>query len=147
MCHFEPRHRVAAAGKVESLESGRGVQVVTTGPEHTFALDEEALAALLLREDVRERSVVVVSVAGAFRKGKSFLLDFFLRYLHHNVRTTHMTHALQGVSNTHANMHHKVRLTPETCMEAHLGSPGSLQNVIDGLSRGVGLARAVPLTH
>jgi atlastin len=63
----------------------RGVQVVNTGPEHTFVLDEEALAALLLREDVRERAVVVVSVAGAFRKGKSFLLDFFLRYMHHKV--------------------------------------------------------------
>ncbi|KAL4710857.1 hypothetical protein ACJJTC_012949 [Scirpophaga incertulas] len=60
-----------------------GVQVVTTGADHTFALDEEALSKLLLAEDVRDRAVVVLSVAGAFRKGKSFLLDFFLRYMHH----------------------------------------------------------------
>ncbi|XP_047994039.1 atlastin [Leguminivora glycinivorella] len=61
----------------------RGVQVVNTGPDHTFILDEEALKELLHDEDIRERAVVVVSVAGAFRKGKSFLLDFFLRYMHH----------------------------------------------------------------
>ncbi|XP_059048481.1 atlastin isoform X2 [Achroia grisella] len=60
-----------------------GVQVVNTGPDHTFILDEEALGELLLREDIRDRAVVVLSVAGAFRKGKSFLLDFFLRYMHH----------------------------------------------------------------
>ncbi|XP_049878161.1 atlastin-like [Pectinophora gossypiella] len=71
------------ASKIESLESGRGIQVVTPGPEHTFQLDEEALTQLLLKEDIRDRSVVVISVAGAFRKGKSFLLDFFLRYMHH----------------------------------------------------------------
>ncbi|KAI5634591.1 atlastin-1 [Phthorimaea operculella] len=69
--------------KIETLESGRGIQVVTPGPEHTFNLDEDALTDLLLREDVKDRSVVVISVAGAFRKGKSFLLDFFLRYMHH----------------------------------------------------------------
>lgn len=56
---------------------------MNTGPEHTFTLDEEALTELLLAEDVRDRAVVVISVAGAFRKGKSFLLDFFLRYMHH----------------------------------------------------------------
>ncbi|XP_063387506.1 atlastin-like [Cydia fagiglandana] len=69
--------------KIESLESGRGIQVVSPGPEHSFELELDALSALLLREDIKDRPVVVVSVAGAFRKGKSFLLDFFLRYLHH----------------------------------------------------------------
>ncbi|XP_048486326.1 atlastin [Plutella xylostella] len=69
--------------KLPSLSAGRGVSVVLPGPEHSFTLAEEALAELLLRDDVRDRPVVVISVAGAFRKGKSFLLDFFLRYLHH----------------------------------------------------------------
>ncbi|XP_047537117.1 atlastin isoform X1 [Vanessa atalanta] len=60
-----------------------GVQVVNTGPEHSFVLDEDALEELLLQDDIKDRSAVVISVAGAFRKGKSFLLDFFLRYMHH----------------------------------------------------------------
>ncbi|XP_045776497.1 atlastin-like isoform X1 [Maniola jurtina] len=68
---------------MEDLKSGRGIQVVTPGPEHTFVLDEEELESLLLRDDVKDCSIVVISVAGAFRKGKSFLLDFFLRYMHH----------------------------------------------------------------
>ncbi|XP_055590257.1 atlastin [Uranotaenia lowii] len=58
------------------------VQVVETGDDHTFVLNEDALNEILLQEQVRDRTVVVVSVAGAFRKGKSFLLDFFLRYMY-----------------------------------------------------------------
>ncbi|KAI8424715.1 hypothetical protein MSG28_006669 [Choristoneura fumiferana] len=54
----------------ESLASGRGIQVVSPSPDHSFHLDLEALSALLLREDLKDRAVVVVSVAGAFRKGQ-----------------------------------------------------------------------------
>lgn len=59
----------------------RAIQIVNTDGEHSFTLDEEALTELMLQDDVKDRSVVIISVAGAFRKGKSFLLDFFLRYM------------------------------------------------------------------
>ncbi|XP_045886325.1 atlastin-3 [Micropterus dolomieu] len=59
------------------------VQIVTVCKEnHSFALDTKALAQVLLAPKVRDKHVVVLSVAGAFRKGKSFLLDFMLRYLY-----------------------------------------------------------------
>ncbi|XP_069750164.1 atlastin-3-like isoform X2 [Narcine bancroftii] len=50
--------------------------------DHSFALDEKALESILLQESIRDLNVMVLSVAGAFRKGKSFLLDFMLRYLY-----------------------------------------------------------------
>ncbi|XP_043931062.1 atlastin-3 [Protopterus annectens] len=50
--------------------------------EHSFELDEKALQSVLLEENIRDLDVVVVSVAGAFRKGKSFLLDFMIRYMY-----------------------------------------------------------------
>lgn len=71
--------------KTDGDDGGRPVQVVLTHPDHTFELDEDALAEILLKDDIKDRSVVVVSVAGAFRKGKSFLLDFFLRYMNYKV--------------------------------------------------------------
>lgn len=63
----------------------RPLQIVKTEDDHTFVLDEETLSEVLLQDDIKDRFVVVVSVAGAFRKGKSFLLDFFLRYLYARV--------------------------------------------------------------
>lgn len=44
-------------------------------------LDDIALGRILLADHVKDKPVVVVAVAGAFRKGKSFLLNFLLRYL------------------------------------------------------------------
>ena len=61
------------------------MQVVVVEKDHTFSLDEERLDSILLQPDIQDKWVVVVSVAGAFRKGKSFLLDFFLRYLNVDV--------------------------------------------------------------
>jgi atlastin len=60
---------------------GRPVQIVVSRNDHSFELDEDALASILLQDHVKDKNVAVVSVAGAFRKGKSFLLDFFLRYM------------------------------------------------------------------
>ncbi|VBB26595.1 unnamed protein product [Acanthocheilonema viteae] len=58
------------------------IQVIESLDEqHQFRLDEEALEKVLLSPDVIDKKVSVISVAGAFRKGKSFLLNFFLRYL------------------------------------------------------------------
>ncbi|RYG55692.1 MAG: hypothetical protein EON56_05280 [Alphaproteobacteria bacterium] len=46
-------------------------------------LNIDALADICLNEKCRERPLCVVSIAGDFRKGKSFMLNFFLRYLYH----------------------------------------------------------------
>lgn len=66
----------------------RPVQIVSTDEEeHSFSLNEDLLEEVLISDErVRDKKVVVISVAGAFRKGKSFLLDFFLRYLDRKVR-------------------------------------------------------------
>ncbi|CAI5798094.1 atlastin-3 isoform X1 [Podarcis lilfordi] len=59
------------------------VQIVLVHKDqHSFELDEKALSRVLLADAIRDLDVVVVSVAGAFRKGKSFLLDFLLRYMY-----------------------------------------------------------------
>lgn len=62
--------------------SERAVQIVNVDPEtREFVLDVDALSKILLREECREKPVCVISIAGDFRKGKSFLLNFLLRYL------------------------------------------------------------------
>ncbi|XP_072314427.1 atlastin-1 [Eucyclogobius newberryi] len=66
----------------EAESKARPVQVLLVKDDHTFELDESALSRILLNKEVRDREVVAVSVAGAFRKGKSFLMDFMLRYMY-----------------------------------------------------------------
>ncbi|XP_072533024.1 atlastin-2 isoform X1 [Salminus brasiliensis] len=64
-------------------QGARPVQIVLANQEdHMFELDAAALEKILMQEHIKDLNVVVLSVAGAFRKGKSFLLDFMLRYMH-----------------------------------------------------------------
>ncbi|KAF4529080.1 hypothetical protein B566_EDAN014455 [Ephemera danica] len=44
-------------------------------------LNEDVLKEILESEEARYRPVAVISIAGCFRKGKSFFLNFILRYL------------------------------------------------------------------
>ena len=73
------------ASYVELSLNPRPIQIVLAKPDHTFELDLEALREILLSDDVKDCKVMVLSVAGAFRKGKSFLLDYLLRYLNNGV--------------------------------------------------------------
>ncbi len=57
------------------MSKPHAIQIVKVLDDHTFDLDMEALKEVLLSEEVCNRKVAVISVAGAFRKGKSFLLD------------------------------------------------------------------------
>ncbi|KAH6923438.1 hypothetical protein HPB50_001077 [Hyalomma asiaticum] len=56
-------------------------QILRFKEDGSLELDEDRLRGILLRDHVKEKPVVVVSIAGAYRKGKSFLLNFFLRYM------------------------------------------------------------------
>jgi atlastin len=61
------------------------VQVVKVSKDHIYELNEDAFGEILLKDDIRDRTVIIISVAGAFRKGKSFLLGFFIRYMYATV--------------------------------------------------------------
>lgn len=59
---------------------GRPLQIIKDAGDG-FELNETDLERILENDELRDRFVVVISVAGAFRKGKSFLLGFFIRFL------------------------------------------------------------------
>lgn len=55
-----------------------------------FVFNSRALENILMHENVINRKISVVSIMGAFRKGKSFLLDYFLRYMYTTVSIINM---------------------------------------------------------
>ncbi|XP_050317928.1 atlastin-like isoform X2 [Bactrocera neohumeralis] len=68
---------------------GKPMQIISICSENGSAssrcilqLNEDELNEMFMDEKIKDRVVSVISVAGAFRKGKSFLLDFFLRYMY-----------------------------------------------------------------
>uniref|UniRef100_A0A131XEE8 Putative guanylate-binding protein n=1 Tax=Hyalomma excavatum TaxID=257692 RepID=A0A131XEE8_9ACAR len=64
---------------------GEPVQILRVKDEgDAIEFNESELRSILLDERVKDKPVVVISVAGAYRQGKSFLLSFLLRYLRSN---------------------------------------------------------------
>lgn len=65
---------------------GEAIQLLNFKNENkSVTLTEGSLEKLFLNPLVNDREVVIISIAGALRKGKSFLLNYMLRYLYSNV--------------------------------------------------------------
>lgn len=47
--------------------------------------NDVAVRKLFLNPKLKDRQAVIISIVGAFRKGKSFLLNYILRYLYAHV--------------------------------------------------------------
>jgi hypothetical protein len=63
---------------------GRQVPVVNFEVNKATIYDGD-ISQILLQREMKNRKIVSLSIVGAFRKGKSFLLDYMLRYLYATV--------------------------------------------------------------
>lgn len=62
------------------------IQIVAYNEDESkFELNIKNLRAAMLENDIKDREIVAISIAGEARKGKSFILNFFLKYLNAKV--------------------------------------------------------------
>lgn len=66
------------------FDSAGPIQIVTP-KNQAFELEIDELDHILDADEIKDRHIAVVSIAGASRQGKSFLLNFFLKYLYAQV--------------------------------------------------------------
>lgn len=66
------------------FNSAGPIQIVIP-KNQTYELEIDELNHILDADDIKDRHIVVVSIAGASRQGKSFLLNFFLKFLYAQV--------------------------------------------------------------
>ena len=73
----KPKHQYGNPSNILGFEQvGNGTKVI---------VDNNALDRIFLHPEVKNRKVVIVSIVGAFRKGKSFFMDYCLRFMYANV--------------------------------------------------------------
>lgn len=66
-------------------DKATAVQIVYL-ENHTIRVDSKILDKILGNEHIKDRNVMIFSIAGPYRKGKSFFLNFPLKYLHAQVK-------------------------------------------------------------
>lgn len=64
---------------------GQPLNVIKFNDATSVEFNKAELEGLLLHPEVKNRKVVIMSIVGAFRKGKSFFMDYCLRFLYANV--------------------------------------------------------------
>lgn len=67
-----------------ATQHGEPKQIFESGEGNELNL--EALNSVLGNSLIKDRKVVVISIAGPFRRGKSFFMNYCLRFMYANVR-------------------------------------------------------------
>lgn len=64
---------------------GKPENVLSYSEDKKIIIDEEAMRKMFEHPQMKNRKIVAFSIIGAYRKGKSFFLDYCLRFLYSNV--------------------------------------------------------------
>jgi len=70
---------------VLSHPHGNAENILRFVNNNKISVNNEQLQKLFDHPEVRDRKIVVFSIIGAYRKGKSFFLDYCLRFLYAHV--------------------------------------------------------------
>ncbi|XP_039268288.2 uncharacterized protein LOC120343220 [Styela clava] len=62
-------------------KKNKNVLITRKMPDGTMRIDHDALRQMLIRPEIGDRPVAIISIAGCMRTGKSFILNFIIRYL------------------------------------------------------------------
>jgi len=93
---------VESSGRSESDEyyeeeepqlNGGPINVLNVTDKNEFIANINGINQIFNNPKLTDRQVVAVSIVGIFRKGKSFLLNYFLRYLYGNVSSFHFSNS------------------------------------------------------
>lgn len=69
----------------KTVPQAESLQILKFTQDRMLKFWSKELENLLLKDGIKDREVAVISIAGAYRSGKSFMLNFFLRYLYDRV--------------------------------------------------------------
>lgn len=75
------------------MDNHHAVKIIDFNPsENKYELCPNVLKNIIAGNNLDKNcEIAIVSIAGAFRKGKSFILNFFLKYLKEVVSIQHKT--------------------------------------------------------
>ncbi|CAO1390923.1 unnamed protein product [Diamesa tonsa] len=66
---------------------GKPINILKFTTDNKLVIDNSALDEIFLHDEVTTRKIAVISIIGAFRKGKSFFLDYCLRFMYANYKS------------------------------------------------------------
>lgn len=61
---------------------------MTLAANNTIIVDDATIDSIFLHDDVKNRKIAIISIVGALRRGKSFFLDYCLRFMYANVSSS-----------------------------------------------------------